>query len=390
MFLPQVAPLDASKLTVTLSTSETPVPPSSTLLFGQTFSSHMLTIPWSLSTGWGVPEIKPYGPLMLDPSASVLHYAQELFEGMKAYKDKQGRTRLFRPDLNMRRMRNGSERMAFPDFDGEELIKLIMELVKVDDRWIPTDPGCSLYIRPTMIGTRASLGVGPSTEVLLYVICSPVARYYSSGAKPISLLCSSKSVRAWPKGTGDCKFGSNYGPCVAPQIEAAQKGYQQVLWVFGEEEELTEVGMMNCFPVFKLEDGSIELATPSLENGLSLPGVTRDSILSLARQHASGQITLPNLPPASQQKLVVSERKITMSEIVQASQKGTLLEVFGSGTAAVITSVEKIGYKGGDVEVPVDGGEEGESGFGRIAGSMMKVLNEIQYGERESEWSWIC
>lgn len=129
---------------MTLSTSETPVPPSSTLLFGQTFSSHMLTIPWSLSTGWGVPEIKPYGPLMLDPSASVLHYAQELFEGMKAYKDKQGRTRLFRPDLNMRRMRNGSERMAFPDFDGEELIKLIMELVKVDDRWIPTDPGCSL------------------------------------------------------------------------------------------------------------------------------------------------------------------------------------------------------------------------------------------------------
>ncbi|GAA5968289.1 hypothetical protein JCM3765_000382 [Sporobolomyces pararoseus] len=391
MYLPQVAPLDASRLKVTLSTSDTPLPPSSTLVFGQTFSSHMLTIKWNITEGWQVPEIKPYGPLALDPSASVFHYAQELFEGMKAYKDKQGRARLFRPDLNMRRMRNGAERMAFPDFDSEELIKLIKELVKIDERWIPTDPGCSLYIRPTMIGTRASLGVGPSTEVLLFVICSPVAKYYASGAKPVSLLCSEKSVRAWPKGTGDCKFGSNYGPCVSSQLEAAQQGYQQVLWIFGEEDELTEVGMMNCFVVFQKPDGSVELATPSLESRLSLPGVTRDSILGLARQHASGQIELPNIPlPSEGHKLTVSERKITMKEIVEAQQNGTLLEVFGSGTAAVITSVEKIGYKGEEIKVPVEAGEEGEVGFGRFAGSMIKVLNEIQYGERESEWSWIC
>ncbi|GAA5928014.1 uncharacterized protein JCM15063_006058 [Sporobolomyces koalae] len=388
MHLPTGAPLDASKLSVTLSTSDAQLPPSSSLVFGQTFSSHMLTVPWSLASGWGVPEIKPYGPLMLDPSATVLHYAQELFEGMKAYKDKQGRSRLFRPDLNMQRMRNGANRMAFPDFDPEELIKLIQELVKVDDRWIPTDPGCSLYIRPTMIGTRASLGVGPSTEVLLFVICSPVAKYYSSGAKPISLLCSSRSVRAWPGGTGDCKFGSNYGPCVAPQIEAAQQGYQQVLWVFGEDDEWTEVGMMNAFVVLRLPDGALELATPSLATGLSLPGVTRDSILGLARQHAAGQIQLPNVDP--QTKLVVSERKITMSEIVRAQAEGNLVEVFGSGTAAVITSVEKIGYRGQEIKIPVDGGDEGESGFGRFAGSMVKVLNEIQYGERESEWSWLC
>ncbi|GAA6008865.1 hypothetical protein JCM11491_003811 [Sporobolomyces phaffii] len=390
MHLPQVAPLDASKLSVTLSASDAPLPPTSTLVFGQTFSSHMLTVSWSITTGWGTPEIKPYGPLMLDPSASVLHYAQELFEGMKAYKDKQGRARLFRPDLNMQRMRNGANRMAFPDFDSEELIKLIMELVKIDDRWIPTDPGCSLYIRPTMIGTRASLGVGPSTEVLLYVICSPVAKYYASGAKPISLLCSEKSIRAWPRGTGDCKFGSNYGPCVAPQIDAAKRGYQQVLWVFGPDDELTEVGMMNCFVVFQLADGGFELATPSLATGLSLPGVTRDSILGLARQHAAGTLALPNMPAASEQRLVVSERQVTMAEIVAASQAGTLVEVFGSGTAAVITSVDKIGYRGADVAVPVDGGPDGERGFGTFAGSFAKVLNEVQYGERESEWSWIC
>ena len=197
-------------------------------------------------------------------------------------------------------MKNGAEKMAFPvsrspsshlalfsatdetkrrsqDFDADELIKLIQELVRIDDRWIPTEPGCSLYIRPTMIGTRASLGVGPSTEVLLYVMyahlfplpkseltretssCSPVAKYYASGAKPISLLCNSKEkIRAWPGGTGDCKFGSNYGPVVEKQIEAAQRGYQQVLWIFeGEKEDalVTEVGMQNAFFAFKLQDG---------------------------------------------------------------------------------------------------------------------------------------
>ncbi|GAA6060905.1 hypothetical protein JCM10212_003939 [Sporobolomyces blumeae] len=384
MFLPSAAPLDASKLTISLNPSPAPLPKSSTLVFGQTFAPHMLTVAWSLTNGWGTPEIKPYGKLELDPSATVFHYAQELFEGMKAYKGPDGKPRLFRPDLNMERMNRGAARMAFPTFDGEVLTEMIKKLVEIDQAYIPTDPGCSLYIRPTMIGTRASLGVGPSSEVLLFVICSPVAKYYSSGAKPIALLASSKTVRAWPGGFGDCKFGSNYGPCVSPQIEAAQKGYQQILWVFGPDDELTEVGMMNCFVVFRLEDGTLELATPSLESGLSLPGVTRASIVSLARQHASGESTIPGLPSSSS-RLVVSERRITMREIVSAAERGTLVEVFGSGTAAVITSVDKIGYEGRDVAVPVEGGE---NGFGQIAGAFLDEITKIQYGEKEGHaWS---
>ncbi|GAA5906656.1 hypothetical protein JCM6882_008086 [Rhodosporidiobolus microsporus] len=383
--IPVVAPLDASRLVIEQTSAPKPMPESSTLVFGQTFTDHMLTVPWSIEDGWGVPTIKPYGPLEISPAATVLHYAPTLFEGMKAYKDKQGRTRLFRPDMNMKRMLRGAERMAFPTFDADVLIELIKKLVALDERWVPTDPGCSLYLRPTMIGTRASLGVGPSTEILLYVIMSPVAKYYASGAKPVSLLCSSADVRAWPGGTGSYKFGSNYGPCVAPQMEAAQQGYQQVLWIY--EDYLTEVGMMNAFCAFSRDDGSVELATPPLLD-MILPGVTRDSVLGLARAHAdpSNPFRLEGLPD----KLVVSERQITMAEVRQAAIEGKLMEVFGSGTAAIITSVERIGYqaKGAeqreDIKVPVEGG----AGMGPIAGAMYECLQQVQYGDvAHSNWS---
>ncbi|BGP15007.1 hypothetical protein JCM10213_002849 [Rhodosporidiobolus nylandii] len=377
--IPLAAPLDASKLVIEQTTAPKPVPDSSTLVFGQTFTDHMLTVPWSLEKGWGTPKIGAYGPLEISPAATVLHYAPTLFEGMKAYKDKQGRARLFRPDMNMRRMLSGAQRMAFPTFDPEECIELIRKLVALDERWVPTDPGCSLYLRPTMIGTRASLGVGPSTEVLLYVIMSPVAKYYASGAKPVSLLASTDDVRAWPGGTGGYKFGANYGPCVAPQMEAAQKGYQQILWLY--QDELTEVGMMNAICVFQREDGSIELATPPLAS-MILPGVTRDSVLALARAHAdpSSSFRLEGLPD----RLVVSERTITMKEVRAASEAGTLLEVFGTGTAAIITSVERIGYQGEDVKVPVEGG----AGFGPIAGTFYEQLQAIQYGDAPyGNWS---
>ncbi|GAA6005063.1 hypothetical protein JCM10207_008499 [Rhodosporidiobolus poonsookiae] len=380
MHLPSASPLDASQLVIERTSTPKTMPESSTLVFGQTFTDHMLTVPWSVTDGWGVPTIKPYGPLALDPSATVLHYAPTLFEGMKAYKDKQGRTRLFRPDLNMARMLRGAERMAFPSFEAEALIELIRKLVEVDERWVPTDPGCSLYIRPTMIGTRASLGVGPSTEVLLYVILSPVAKYYASGAKPISLLCSTRDVRAWPGGTGSFKFGSNYGPAVSAQMEAAKKGYQQVFWLFGDR--CTEVGMMNALIALQRPDGTVELVTPPLSTGLVLPGVTRDSVLSLARAHAdaSNPFRLEGLP----EKLVVSEREITMPEICAAAQDGTLKEVFGTGTAAIITSVERIGYEGVDVKVPVEGG----AGFGPIAQTFYDALQAIQYGDEQYlDWS---
>ncbi|GAA5971922.1 hypothetical protein JCM11641_001570 [Rhodosporidiobolus odoratus] len=376
--IPSVTPLDASKLVIEQNASPKAIPETSSLIWGQTFTDHMLCVPWSLEKGWGTPTIKPYGPLEIDPAATVLHYAPTLFEGMKAYKDRQGRTRLFRPDMNMKRMIRGAERMAFPTFDGEVLIELIKKLVEIDERWVPIEAGCSLYLRPTMIGTRAALGVGPSTQILLYVIASPVAKYYSAGAKPVSLLASTTDVRAWPGGTGSYKFGSNYGPCVAPQMEAAQKGYQQILWCHNDE--LTEVGMMNALCAFSRPDGTVELATPPLAD-MILPGVTRDSVLALARAHAeaANPFTIEGLPS----RLVVSERTITMSEIREASGTGTLLEVFGSGTAAIITSVERIGYEGEDVKVPVEG-----AGFGPIAGAFYEYLQAIQYGDAPySNWS---
>ncbi|GAA6009044.1 uncharacterized protein JCM10292_002463 [Rhodotorula paludigena] len=383
MSVPSVAPLDASKLRIELTPSPKDLPHPSTLVFGQTFTDHMLTAKWNIQTGWADPVIQPYGPLALDPSSTVLHYAPTLFEGMKAYVDKQGRTRLFRPDLNMARLNRGAARLAFPTLDGETLTELIKELLRVDQRWIPTAEGCSLYIRPTMIGTRASLGVGPSTEVLLFVILSPVAKYYASGAKPVSLLGSTKDVRAWPKGTGSYKFGLNYGACVQPQLEAAQQGYQQVLWLYGDDDEVTEVGMMNFWGAKKGANGVVELFTPPLGD-IILPGVTRDSVLALARAHAdpSHPFRLAGLPD----ELVVSERKVTMPELRDAARDGSLLEVFGTGTAAIVTSVERIGYCDEDVVVPVEGGSTG--GFGRIAEAFYDVLQAIQYGDAEHEgWS---
>lgn len=203
MSVPSVAPLDASKLRIELTPSPKDLPDPSTLVFGQTFTDHMLTAKWNIQTGWADPVIQPYGPLALDPSSTVLHYAPTLFEGMKAYVDKQGRTRLFRPDLNMARLNRGAARLAFPTLDGETLTELIKELLRVDQRWVPTAEGCSLYIRPTMIGTRASLGVGPSTEVLLFVMCvdSRLVLSHKADDKTDATRCTHAASRPWQSTT---------------------------------------------------------------------------------------------------------------------------------------------------------------------------------------------
>ncbi|KAK4057933.1 branched-chain-amino-acid transaminase bat2 [Microbotryomycetes sp. JL221] len=372
---------DVNALTVSQTTKPGQLPPSSALAFGQTFTDHMLTIKWHASTGWQAPAIVPYGDLSLSPAATVLHYAPTLFEGMKAYKDENGVARLFRPDMNMARMLRGAERMGFPLFNGADLIELIKKLVALDEHFIPTDPGCSLYLRPTMIGTRASLGVGASNEVLLFVIASPCGKYYPTGAKPVSLLASSRDVRAWPGGTGSYKFGLNYAGSVQPQQEAAQLGYNQVLWLFGPEHELTEVGMMNCFVVKRRSvDGVIELITPPLDTGLILPGVTRDSVLQLARAHADPihPLKIKDLT----NDIVVCERRLFMKEIITAIEDGTLIEIFGSGTAAVISSVERIGFQGRDYRIPV-----GPAGMGPVAQAMLRELEDRQYGRVTSDWS---
>ncbi|KAL2013754.1 hypothetical protein VTN00DRAFT_1279 [Thermoascus crustaceus] len=369
----QLPGLDASKLTITKTTTpKEPLPPQE-LVFGKTFTDHMLAIEWTASDGWLAPRITPYQNLSLDPATCVFHYAFECFEGMKAYKDKNGRIRLFRPDKNMARLNKSSARIALPTFDGETLTKLIGELVKLDSRFIPEARGYSLYLRPTMIGTQRTLGVGPPGSALLYVIASPVGPYYPTGFKAVSLEATDYAVRAWPGGVGDKKLGANYAPCIVPQLQAASRGFQQNLWLFGEEEYVTEVGTMNLFMALKnKETGQKELVTAPLD-GTILEGVTRDSVLGLARER---------LVPEG---WLVSERKIRMSEVAEAATEGRLLEVFGAGTAAIVSPVRKISYKGKLVDCGLKENEEA----GEIALRMKNWIEEIQYGDVEHPWSYL-
>jgi len=313
----------------------------------------------------------PYGPLSLEPSCTVFHYAQTLFEGMKAYRNEQGKVTLFRPDMNMKRMVTSAKRIALPTFNGDALLELIKTLIRKDKRWIPQEPGYSLYVRPTLIGTQRAIGVGPPNEALLFVICSPVGPYYPQGFKPVALYGTTEYIRAAPGGTGGYKLGANYAPGVVPQKEAAEKGYVQNLWLHGPEHYLTEVGTMNMFVAFKTKDGQTELVTPPLD-GMILPGVTRDSVLCLARERING---LPK-------DLIVSERPVTMKEVKEASQNGRLVELFGAGTAAVISPVDRIGYMGEDILIPT-----GKDGMGPISRVIWKELVGRQVGSIPSDWS---
>ncbi|KAK2462097.1 hypothetical protein APHAL10511_006560 [Amanita phalloides] len=369
--------LHTHALRIAHSPAPRPIPPASSLVFGHTFTDHMLTIPWSLSKGWGTPEIKPYGPLALEPSTSVLHYAQTIFEGMKAYRSDSGRILLFRPDMNMKRMNVSAQRIALPTFDGNSLLHLIKELIRIDKHWIPKEPDHSLYVRPTMIGTQRTIGVCPPTEALLFVICSPVGPYYPNGFKPVSLFGTTEYIRAAPGGTGAYKLGVNYAPGIMPQQKAAELGYTQNLWLHGPEHYLTEVGTMNMFVVFRKDDGTLELVTPPLD-GMILPGVTRDSVLALARDHASGNLRLSALPD----RFVVTERPVQMSEIKTAATTGSLVELFGAGTAAVISPVNRVGYLGEDIHIPT-----GDGGMGIVARTMWKELVGRQTGAIPSDWS---
>ncbi|OJJ44812.1 hypothetical protein ASPZODRAFT_134951 [Penicilliopsis zonata CBS 506.65] len=368
----QLAALDASKLSITKTTTPKEVIPPKELVFGKTFTDHMLCIEWTAEDGWHEPRITPYQNFSMDPATCVFHYAFECFEGMKAYKDKNGQVRLFRPDKNMARLNKSSARIALPNFDGEALIKMMGEMVKLDSRFVPEGRGYSLYLRPTMIGTQKTLGVGPPGSALLFVIASPVGPYYPTGFKAISLEATDYAVRAWPGGVGDKKLGANYAPCVVPQLQASSRGFQQNLWLFGEEEYVTESGTMNLFIAVKnKETGQKELVTPPLD-GTILEGVTRDSILGLARER---------LVPKG---WAVSERKMRMSEVVEASEEGRLLEVFGAGTAAIVSPVRKISYKGNLVDCGLKENEEA----GEIALSMKNWIEDIQYGDEEHQWSY--
>ncbi|EGC39193.1 branched-chain amino acid aminotransferase [Dictyostelium purpureum] len=349
--------------------TKTPLPKitdKSKLVFGKQFSDHMIEVPWTAENGWGAPKISGYHNLSIPPSASVFHYALECFEGMKAYKDEKGQIRLFRPMENMKRFENSAKRICLPTFDKEAVVELIKKLVTIDKDWIPEGKGYSLYLRPTLIATQNSLGVGASNSALMFVIASPVGPYYPEGFKPVRLIADDQYVRAWAGGSGAFKLGSNYAPTIFPQIEAAKKGYSQVLWLLNDY--VTEVGTMNMFVLWKNNDGELELITPPLHDGTILPGITRDSILSLARQWG---------------EFKVSEKNFTMSELAKAIKEGRVKEAFGAGTAAIVSPIKSISYKGEEYPIPIDESIQ----CGQLTKRVSDKILAIQYGEVESDWS---
>ena len=385
----------SSKLTIERTTDGTRFqrrPAKEELVFGTTLSDHMLMIEWDKLNQWSSPRIVPYQDLKLSPAASALHYGLQAFEGLKAYRSlashgddtkkepEDGQTDddnnnnnndnllMFRPDMNMKRLQASMERLHLPgsDFDHSELLKCIYQLVKLDQKWIPRGEGYSLYIRPAVIGTHRFLGVAPPDSILLFVITSPVGPYYASGFRPIKLTTDSPYVRAWPGGTGAAKVGGNYAPTMKAQYDASQQGYSQILWLYGDDDEITEVGAMNVFFFLLNKDTNRpELVTPPLTRGDILPGVTRDSILHLAKSWG---------------EFDVSERSITMHEVAEAADDNRLLEVFGAGTAAVVSPVSAIQYHGRDIPVPTSGTTLTQRIWDEITG--------IQYGKRPGPDGW--
>ena len=366
------APLDASKVKITPIKTPSQPKPNDQLVFGRTFTDHMLTIEWTKQKGWAIPEIKPYANLSLDPSACVFHYAFELFEGLKAYRTSDNKITMFRPDMNMIRMNKSAARICLPTFDSEQLIELMGKLIQQDKHLVPKGQGYSLYIRPTLIGTSAGLGVGTPDKALLYVITSPVGPYYKTGFKAVRLEATDYATRAWPGGVGDKKLGANYAPCILPQLQAAERGYQQNLWLFGPEHNITEVGTMNVFFAFKNSaTGKNELVTAPLD-GTILEGVTRDSVLTLARE---------NLDPNEWE---INERYYTIDEVAEKAKKGELLEAFGSGTAAVVSPIKEVGWKGEAIHVPLLPGEQS----GPLTKQVASWIADIQYGRtKHGNWS---
>lgn len=346
-----------------------PKPEASDLGFGKYFTDHMLKINYFKQLGgWQKPEIIPFEYLSIHPAAKALHYAIQLFEGMKAYRGVDDKIRLFRPDLNMERMNLAAQRSGLPTFDGEELIKCLIRLIQIDQEWVPHSETSTLYLRPTLIGTEPTFGVMEPDSAMLFIILSPVSGYYKASSDgAVSIYADPNVVRAYPGGVGNRKVGSNYGPTIAVTSRAAKLGHQQVLWLFGPDKELTEVGAMNIFIVYINDQGDKQLSTPPL-NGLILPGVTRRSILELASQW---------------EDLTVKEEVITMERVIELNKKGRLLEMFGAGTAVVVTPISNVGYLDENIRIPTM--KQAQPVFQRLKDTLLA----IQYGHIEHPYAKI-
>ena len=337
-------------------------PADASLGFGRYFTDHMFIMNYDAGEGWHDARIVPYGPIALDPSAMVFHYAQELFEGLKAYRRADGGIQLFRPDKNIERMNNTCARMCVPQIPAEDVLQAIKALVNVERDWVPHSEGTSLYIRPFIIATEPQLGVHPSKKYIFMIILSPVGSYYAGGMAPVKIRVERKYVRCVKGGTGEAKVGGNYAASLLGQQEAEKEGYAQVLWLDGiERKYIDEVGAMNVFFVI---DGTV--ITPSLADGNILPGVTRASCIELLRKWGYS----------------VEERKISIDEIRAAYENGTLNESFGTGTAAVISPVGE--YNDNGYHMTVNNGE-----IGLISQRLYDALTAMQWGRAADEMGWI-
>jgi len=345
---------------ITRTTTPRPKPDQTQLGFGKYFADHMLLVEYG-APGWSEPRIVPYGPLELDPAASVLHYGQAMFEGLKAFRQHTGRLALFRLDDNLRRLASGAPRLSMPVPDIQMLHEAIVALVGADRDWVPTEPGTALYLRPTYIATEPFLGVRPASTYLLYVITGPVGAYYASGFKPVKIWVETEAVRAVRGGIGWAKAAANYVASMKAAADVRSRGYEQVLWLDAiERRYLEEVGTMNLFVVI-----GDEIATPPL-GGSILPGITRMTVLQLAREWG----------------LNIVERPIGFDEILAAQQNGTLREIFGSGTAAVISAVGELGHANGTITV--NGGQ-----VGPVAKRLYDAITAIQYGTAPDPHGWL-
>lgn len=336
-------------------------PDPDTLVFGRSFTDHMFQMDYTEGKGWHDGRIVPYGPLPLEPSAMVFHYAQEVFEGLKAYRNPQGKVQLFRPMENVRRMNNSCERMCIPQLDEETALSAIEQLVELEADWVPSKPGTSLYIRPFIIATTPTLGVHAAHNYIFAIICCPVGSYYKEGINPVRIYVESRDVRAVRGGTGYAKCGGNYAASIRAGEQAEKQGYAQVLWLDGVERKyIEEVGSMNV--LFKI-NGTV--VTPAL-TGSVLPGITRKSCLELLRSWG----------------VPVEERPITAQELFDAAEAGALEEAFGSGTAAVVSPIGEMGWN--DRHVVVNGGQ-----IGPLTQRLYDTLTGIQWGTQPDPFGWI-
>jgi branched-chain amino acid aminotransferase len=349
------------ELSITRSENLKPKPDDAKLGFGTLFTDHMLNMDYSLEDGWHAARIEPYGSIVMDPATMFLHYGQGVFEGLKAYRTDSGQIQLFRPQENLKRLNRSCRRLCIPEVDEDFALESLKQLIALEKDWVPGAPETSLYIRPTIVAMDPFLGVRASHTYRYFIILSPVGAYYPEGFNPVKILVTSDLVRAVRGGVGEAKTPGNYAASLLAGEQAHDAGYTQVLWLDGVEQKyLEEVGSMNIF--FVIDD---EIVTPEL-NGSILPGVTRKSVIELAK-HWNEK---------------VSERKVSIDELFEAHAAGRLKEVFGSGTAAVISPVGQIKY--GDQVITIN-----DNRTGPVAQKYYTAITNIQYGRAEDPLGWV-